>query len=197
MKEKNIDEIIENPMTEEQITEMYFNGQLKRNEWSLLVALNKNGEFLKHYFLGLGGFGLNFDSTVNQNSYFQNIPAMLEAFYSLYHKYPNYHLDQVLKEGLNRLSNDELKIYQFLKIFSQQMENEEKNISPFKVIDKNMLENCRINFLRFKDNLKSVKLYDAWDRENGYVDVIADMNQEFKDKLDYDIFDDSPEKKTL
>ena len=77
------------------------------------------------------------------------------------------------------------------------MENEEKNISPFKVIDKNMLENCRINFLRFKDNLKSVKLYDAWDRENGYVDVIADMNQEFKDKLDYDIFDDSPEKKTL
>lgn len=197
MERKNIDEIIENPMTMDEIRTMYRNKELPRNEWLLLTAVEDNGRFLKKYMFGIGEYKINYDSTVNQNIYFNNIPAMLSAFYTLYKKYPNYHFDEILKEGFNRISNDEYSIYEFLKVFYQQLENEEKNISPFKVIDKNMLENCRLSLLKYKENLKKVKDYDAYDRENGYIDVIADMNEDFKEKLGYDIFDETPEKRSF
>ena len=60
-----------------------------------------------------------------------------------------------------------------------------------------MLKNCKKNLEQVKEFYKEIKEYEATNRENGYMDVIADLNENFKANLHYDILSEEQEEKKL
>ena len=105
-------DIIEKKIPVDQVTKMYNNGELKENECKLLYATQRIN-LLKRYLTGELEFKFYHDSTVNPKTYFTNIPVMLNAFYTLFERFPEYHFDKLLERGLIELSKSKNFIFYY------------------------------------------------------------------------------------
>jgi len=188
--------IMKNRMTDEQIMNLFFEKKISRNEMFLLISVD-NKFYLRNFLVGEGGFKLYHDSTVPYDFYFTNIYMVLKTFYDLYEKYPEYKFDDFLFKGLEDLSNNRYRIYEFLSLIFAQIENEQKGISPFYIDNISLLDNCKGNLNKYKEVLANIKDYKGINRENGQLDVIKEYNEGFKTMIQYDIFQDEEfQKKT-
>lgn len=186
--DKMLNEIIDEKLTDDEISKLYMSDEIMKNEMFLLSAC-ENIYFLKKFLTGTGEFKLRYVYG-DDDLYFTNVDMVLSAFYSLYERYPQYHFDKILEYALNKFSKDTLFLYEIINVIYAQMKNEEENVSPFKVVTVDMLKNCKESLEKVKEAYKSIKMYEASNRENGYMDVISDLNQGFKKIMNYDILED-------
>ncbi len=118
---------------------------------------------------------------VPDDAYVTNIDALLNAFYSLYKKFPNYHFDKLLEAGLYSTSID-YDFYPYLyEVVLKQLSNEKNNISPFQLTDFNVFNNLKF-MLQFPDiveHLKGTALskYDSTPRYDYYVSCEPTLNE--------------------
>ena len=185
----NLSQIIKNPISDDIITQMYLSKSIPKNEMYLLMAC-KNEYYLRRFLIGSGEYKLKYKE-LDGDFYFTNKEMVLSAFYSLYKKYPNYNFDQVLRYAFNTFSKDPTIIYQIITMIHEQLENEIKGVSPFRIVDIEMLKNCKISLQKVKEVYKGIKKYEALNKENGYMDVLNELNIDFKKNFNYDIINDN------
>ena len=193
METEDINKIIPYPITDEkteQIWKDYENGKYNYVERMLLCSLEDAGYF-RSFLKGLPPYNLSYDSSIPEDSEFTNVESLLDAFYSLYEKMPDFHFDQLLEMGLGELSRSVFSTYECLAILEQQLKNEKDKTSPFVIKSVPILEQAKeqLKDERLVSMLRRSKKYLAKNKENGLLDLVKEYNETFKKEKGVDIFD--------
>ena len=191
----NISDYVKENIDYEKINKLYLEHKIPKNQFYLLSSL-KDERFLRKFLCGIGEYKLYYEN-VDPELYLANFDAVLDAFYSLHNAHPNLNLDKLLRDELLVISETNYEVYNVLLLISSQLRNEKNGTSPFKVINIEILKNCKRSVNQLKDALAKIKKHEGRNRENGYLDVIKDINEDLKKTIGFDIFgDDGEPKKT-
>ncbi len=140
----NVSNIIEGHIYNiDEVIQFYRDGKINEVEMTILHALGLPGA-LSSLIIGSGTFKL-FIPNVPEDAYDTNIDALLNGFYSLYNKFPDYHFDKLLEAGLFKTSLKLAYISHVYEIVLKQLDNEKNEISPFELNDFNMFNRIRFS----------------------------------------------------
>lgn len=179
----------------EEIMKMFEEKRISKTECLLLLSAKDDISFGK-FVSGGGEFKLYYDRNVDPKLYFTNVPMMLQTIYDAYLKYPNYHFEKRLENFLMTNAKFPGYAYKILTILDYHIQNEKNNISTFKL--NNVIEILEICKNTVKNNIEYFKverMYEGRYEEQGYFSVIQKYNANFKEILNYDLFDDDEFKK--
>lgn len=185
---------LEDCYTPVEIEKIYKEEKINYNERYLLYALRKK-TFLESYLEGDGEYKMYYDRSIPTELYFTNVEAVLNSFYTLYEKCPNYHLDKVLENELKEMSTEPGCVYYVLTYLEEQLKNEKEKKSPFIIEKKEALDNIKKELYNYRDFHSHIQRYRGINKENGVVDIYKEYNETFKDMMDFDMFDE--EEKTV
>lgn len=175
-----VDEIITKKLTRSEILAMKDRKEINEIEFLLLFSLD-NDDFFKKILKGVGEYKIKLDTSVPEDLYFTDVNRLLMAFYSLYQKLPEYHFDQLLEVGLEKLSASRFDLYEFLEILNRHLENEKNNRAPFKIESRELLLKAK-QYLKdpnYREIVRRMQTYTAKGRTDGMLDVYRDYNKNF------------------
>ena len=191
MQKDGLDEIIEQKISRREILQVYQAGKINMPEQMLLFSLDNEG-FFRRILKGWGEYHLPYDSTVPRDAYFTNVPMLMNAFYSLYAKYPLYHFDRLFEFGMNRLCSSRFDLFEVLYYLHYHLKREMDGTAAFVISAAPILQKASA-YMCTEDqrNMLSLnKRYDASAYEDGLLGLCRHYREVFIRAADVDILPD-------
>ena len=185
-----LDNIIEERIPRDQINQLYYENKIDMVERLILYSL-KDDNYFHSLLTGRGEYKIRYDRTVPEDYYFTNVEALLGGFYSLYDKFPKYHIDKVFEEGLKDISSNKIDLYAFFALLNQHLLSEKNGDATFSIKSTELLKKAS-KFLqeeRYRKALQSSTNYHAKGNPEGMLGVYKDYNKNFIENAGVDIFE--------
>ncbi len=177
-----LDEIIEDRLSQDVVRDLGYRHKITESEFMLLTACN---EYIDTVMSFIGGDVYVIDiPNVSREEYFTNVGAMLNTFYSLYKKYPNYHFDKIFEQALLYGSQHLFDVYRVIVVLNFYLNDIELGVAPFKIDNMPaILNNCKQIVLNNIDRFKNYKRYEGRNYKNGAYDLFKEYDKNFISKI--------------
>lgn len=175
-----LDEIIEEKLSRSEILKLRAAGEIREVEFLLLFSLD-NRHYFRRILIGSGEYHIPFDSTVPADACFTNVPAVMDAMYSLYGRFPLYHFDRLFACILESMLATRFELFYVLYLLHYHLKCEEKGEAAFTIDAAPLLEKAAVYLQdeKFRNICRKNRSYDARGYEDGELGLFRDYNKLF------------------